>query len=178
MKEAVGGTWLFGIVITFIVFFTTYISMSTNYAKSFKVKDEILITIEHYKGVNSSSIERINNYLDEIGYFSSGDCNGYRNDSSIPEYTRSKFSDWMGFNFNEASNRPATSTKDVNYCIRQAVFESGDKMTAHPRSALYQVVVFFSLDWPVIGSLLNVRIEGETSVIHMYTHEAAYSFSS
>ena len=52
MKEAVGGTWLFGIVITFIVFFTTYISMSTNYAKSFKVKDEILLTIEHFKGVN------------------------------------------------------------------------------------------------------------------------------
>lgn len=177
MKEAVGGTWLFGIVITFIIFFTTYISMSTNYAKSFKVKDEILITIEHYKGVNSSSIGRINNYLDEVGYYASGDCNGYGENDNV-RLGRAKYSDWMGFNFNQADNSPTSNVGNVNYCIRQAVFESGDKISAHPRSALYQVVVFFSLDWPVIGSLLNVRIEGETSVIHMYTYEAKYTFTS
>jgi len=56
VKEAVGGTWLFGIVITFIVFFTTYISMSTNYAKTFKVKDEILLTTDDYQNKIAYSI--------------------------------------------------------------------------------------------------------------------------
>ena len=175
MKEAVGGTWLFGIVITFIVFFTTYISMSTNYAKAFKVKDEILLTIEHFKGVNDNSIGRINRYLDEIGYFSRGDCKGY--DGRDPSIGRNKFSKWLGFEFNNPTNSPSSSDEDVNYCIRQSLFNSGDgKVAAHPRSAHYQVVVFFSLDWPVIGAFLNVRIEGETSIIHMYTEDDKYKF--
>lgn len=169
MKEAVGGTWLFGIVITFIVFFTTYISMSTNYAKTFKVKDEILLTIEHFKGVNNNSITRINNYLDEIGYFSKGDCDGYEGDSQL---ARKNFSKWLGFDFNSTS----VSNKDnANYCIRRSKFSSGDGGAGHPRSAHYQIVVFFSLDWPIIGSLINVRIEGETSIIHMNSDE--YTFT-
>ena len=169
MKEAVGGTWLFGIVITFIVFFTTYISMSTNYAKSFKVKDEILLTIEHFKGVNKDSIGRINNYLDEVGYFSKGKCEVYDSNAAL---ARKNFSKWLGFTYNSSSTGSIT---DANYCIRRSKFKSGDSDAGHPRSAHYQVVVFFSLDWPVVGSLINVRIEGETAIIHMNSDE--YTFS-
>lgn len=169
MKEAVGGTWLFGIVITFIVFFTTYISMSTNYAKSFKVKDEILLTIEHFKGVNANSINRINNYLDDVGYFSSGDCEGYESDAAA---ARKNFSKWLGFKY---SSNNVGSTSNANYCIRRSKFKSGDSDAGHPRSAHYQVVVFFSLDWPVVGAFVNVRIEGETSIIHMNSDE--YTFT-
>jgi hypothetical protein len=171
MKEAVGGTWLFGIVITFIVFFTTYISMSTNYAKSFKVKDEILITIEHYKGVNEESIQRINSYLDEIGYFSKGRCDGV--DANITE-ARKNFSKWLGFNYNSIS---VGSSSKANYCIRRSKFSSGDNDSGHPRSAHYQVVVFFSVDWPIVGALFNIRIEGETSIIHMNSDSDRYVFS-
>ena len=60
MKEAIGGTWLFGIVITFIVFFTTFISFSTNYSRTFKVKDEVITIIERHKGVNDNTIIYIN----------------------------------------------------------------------------------------------------------------------
>ena len=169
MKEAVGGTWLFGIVITFIVFFTCYVSMSTNYAKSFKVKDEILLTIEHYKGVNQKSIKRINAYLKEIGYFSKGKCGGYGNDSTSP---RSNFSHWLAFKSNSTN---LASVNDAHYCIRRSKFASGDSDAGHPRSAHYQTVVFFTLDWPIIGAIINVRIEGETSIIHMNTDEYAFS---
>lgn len=171
MKEAIGGSWLFGIVVTFIVFFSTYISMSTNYAKSFKVKDEILLTVEHFKGVNDSSIERINNYLNRVGYFSKGNCDGY--DESIANTTKAKYSKWLGFT---TGSKNASSVKNANYCIRRASFSSGAGDAGHPRSAHYQVVVFFSLDWPVIGSLINVRIEGETSIIHMYNDDSKYNF--
>lgn len=169
MKEAIGGTWLFGIIITFIVFFTTYLSMSTNYAKSFKVKDEILITIEHYKGVNQQSLSRINSYLKEIGYFSSGECESVGGDNAE---TRKNFSKWLGFNTNSTSYG---STNNANYCIRRSKFASGDNDAGHPRSAHYQVIVFFSVDWPVVGMLLNVKIEGETSIIHMNTDSVNFS---
>lgn len=169
MKEAVGGTWLFGIVITFIVFFTTYISLSTNYAKTFRVKDEILLTIEHYKGVNDKSIKRINSYLDEVGYFSTGNCGGY---DEVKDSSRKKFSEWVGFRNNRTT---AASTTDANYCIRRSMYSSGATDAGHPRSALYQVVVFFDMDWPVVGALLNVRIEGETAIIHMNSDTIGFS---
>ena len=169
MKEAIGGTWLFGIIITFIVFFTTYLSMSTNYSKAFKVKDEIILTIEHYKGVNKKSVKRINSYLTEIGYFSSGKCDGYDADSAS---ARKNFTHWLGFSSNSDT---VGSVNDANYCIRRSKFTSGDSDAGHPRSAHYQIVVFFNLDWPVIGSMFNVRIEGETAIIHMNSDE--YTFS-
>ena len=65
MKEAIGGTWLFGIVLTFVVLFTTFISLSTNYSRCFRIKDEIITTIEHYNGVNEKSLKYINEFENE-----------------------------------------------------------------------------------------------------------------
>ena len=39
MKEAIGGTWVFGIFIAFIALFTSFMSISANYSKCYKVKD-------------------------------------------------------------------------------------------------------------------------------------------
>ena len=41
MREAIGGTWLFGLVITFIVFFASFLAISINYSKAFNVKKNI-----------------------------------------------------------------------------------------------------------------------------------------
>ena len=172
MKEAVGGTWLFGIVIAFIVFFTVYLSMSTNYAKALKVKDEIISTIEHYKGVSEpddgtpGTLDTINGYLNRVGYFASGRCSNYTG-SDDP---RKNFSQWLAFR--TGSTVPLTgSNAEGNYCIRRSKFETGADDAGHPRSAYYQVVVFFTLDWPIVGALINVRIEGETSMIPMNSDE-------
>ena len=35
MREAIGGTWLFGLVLTFIVFFASFLAVSINYSKAF-----------------------------------------------------------------------------------------------------------------------------------------------
>lgn len=163
MKEAMGGTWLFGIVLTFVVLFTTFISLSTNYSRCFKIKDEIITTIEHYNGVNEKSISRINEYLSGIGYSSTGNCP--EDDSSC----------WYGFKV--GNNTRTMGRKDVNYCISKYTItrpykaENG-KVTeingpiGHPRSAYYKVTVFFKLNWPIISSIFNLNISGETSVIY------------
>jgi hypothetical protein len=41
MREAIGGTWIFSIVIVFIVLFSSYLAISVNYSKAFKVKKVI-----------------------------------------------------------------------------------------------------------------------------------------
>ena len=163
MKEAVGGTWLFGIVITFIVFFTTYISMSTNYAKSFKVKDEILMAIEHYKGVNDKSVARISDYVTKLGFYSTGKCSDNSGEISA---SMKNYSGWLGF---DHSGTGVSNASNATYCIRKALI-SDEKHgpIGHPPAAYYQVVVFFKLDWPVFNTIFNVRVEGETSIIHKY----------
>ena len=45
MRESIGGAWLVGIVITFVVLFTSYLALSVNYSKAFKVKNEIISLI-------------------------------------------------------------------------------------------------------------------------------------
>jgi hypothetical protein len=99
MKESIGGVWLFGIVITFIVFFTCFVSFSTNYSRAFKVKDEVLASIEHYRGVNELSLARISEYMSEIGYYGKGNCKNTSDaelvaTASDPTFTYSK---WIGF---------------------------------------------------------------------------------
>lgn len=169
MKEAIGGTWLFGIVLTFVVLFTTFISVSTNYSRCFKIKDEILTTIEHYNGVNKSTISKINDYVNGIGYSSTGNCPTDDNEC------------WYGFKI--GINDRSVGRKDVNYCISkhtitkpyQAQYDSVkdryyvtdiDGPIGHPRSAYYQVIVFFKLNWPILNSIFNLKISGETSIIY------------
>ena len=43
MREAIAGTWLFGIVITFIVMFTSFLAYSISYTKAFNLKNEIYL---------------------------------------------------------------------------------------------------------------------------------------
>ena len=42
MREAIGGTWLFGIVILFIALFSAFLAYSVSYTKAFNTKNEII----------------------------------------------------------------------------------------------------------------------------------------
>ena len=69
MREAIGGTWLFGLVITFIVFFASFLAVSINYAKAFDIKNNIVDLIGKYEGNNACARQKIGEYLKELyGY--------------------------------------------------------------------------------------------------------------
>lgn len=174
MKEAIGGTWLFGIVITFVVLFTTFISLSTNYSRCFRIKDEIVTTIEHYGGVNDKSISKINEFLSGVGYSSTSKCP--TDDSAC----------WYGFRIGQTH---PSGVREANYCISKTSITdpytvgSGGNITingpiGHPRSAYYQVAVFFKLNWPIISSIFTIEISGETRIIYNYNDIAELSSSS
>ena len=42
MRESMGGTWLFGIVIVFIALFASFLAYSISYTRAFNVKNEII----------------------------------------------------------------------------------------------------------------------------------------
>ena len=63
MRESIGGAWLVGIVITFVVLFTSYLALSVNYSKAFKVKNEIISLIEENEGLTDKTQEKIVYFL-------------------------------------------------------------------------------------------------------------------
>ena len=78
MREAIGGTWLFGLVLTFIVFFASFLAVSINYSKAFNVKNNIVDLIGKYEGNNCKSRKKISEYLYDVGYMVIGECSsGY-----------------------------------------------------------------------------------------------------
>ena len=47
MRESIGGTWLFGIVATFVALFSAFLAYSVSYTKAFNTKNEIINLIDH-----------------------------------------------------------------------------------------------------------------------------------
>ena len=70
MREAIGGTWLFQIVLVFILLFTGFMCLTINRSKAFNVKDQIIQTLQSYNGINygddAGSSEAIADIVDYI----------------------------------------------------------------------------------------------------------------
>ena len=166
MKEAIGGTWIFTIVIVMISLFTAFVSISTNYSRTFKVKDKIIAILEDKRGINYTSIARINEELNRIGYNSTGKCIP----DNLPVYAQNTGT-WYGFSRNNDHSVVGENSGQINYCIKvtdtDKVSASGVSSGAigHPARSYFTVMVFFKMDFPVLREVFALQISGETSQI-------------
>ncbi len=154
-----------GVVIAFLALFTTFVSVTTNYSRCYKIKDEVLLTIERNHGLNKDSIEAINSYLSSLGYSATGKC---------PD-------DGCWYRFSTSSSTAVNSSNKVNYCVQKHTvterYRAGDEVyvtgpIGHPESAYYEAVIFFRLEWPILNTLFNIKISGETPIIFMLKDDA------
>lgn len=150
MREAIGGTWIFSIVIVFVVLFSSYLAISVNYSKAFKVKNKIVTIIEQKEGLSSSAQDEIKSYLDGVGYFVYGKCN-----------TNEK-----GFDPNSSLNGT------YKYCV--SCKKSGTDVFS---KNYYYVRVFFRLDLPILGEIFTFPITGETKAVHFANDAGALTCS-
>lgn len=137
MREAIGGAWIFTIVIFFIVLFSGYLAVSVNYSKAFKVKNGIINIIEQNEGLNSTAQQEISNYLDGIGYYVYGTCGDSR--GYEPNLQQSKY----------------------KYCVKTTSKGEGTF-----KKTYYYVTVYFKLDLPIFGSLFTFPVTGETKAVY------------
>ena len=178
MKEAIGGSWLYTLVIVLIALFTTFVSVTTNYTRTYKVKDQLISIIEDNNGVNKNTLEQISTYLDSIGYGATGNC---PNDDG---------ENWVPFS-NDNTNGAVGYGGKINYCLYRHVVTcrtvSNAKGTAGKKSvagklrgqgynsiprAYYGVAAFFRIDWPILNYMINLKVTGETAVLHMVNAES------
>lgn len=143
MKESIGGTWLFGIVIVFILLFTAIMCFTINQSKAIAVKSDLIDYIEYNEGIdiskelNSNAVKIINN----AGYYTTGTCDeGY-----------------IGFD----RTGKKVSTNPV-LCIKEI---PSNNETA---GCYYDVELFYKLDLPVIESIFNFKVRGKTKELYKY----------
>ncbi len=157
MREAIGGTWLFQIVIAFVLLFTAFLCLSINHSKAFNVKNMIVNTIERSEGLNldnpkdDEAIKKITNYLKETSYRTTGNC---------PD-------NYIGINRDgEKDNRnPA-------FCIKQQLTRTPSEL---PEMAYYRIVVFYQLDLPIFNEMFNFQVTGDTKVLsNSFTKDGYY----
>jgi len=164
MREAIGGTWFFQLIIIFILLFVAYLALSINYSKAFRVKNEIISFIEREEGMtdrthpDSGGIQLINSYLENAGYGTKGKC----------DFDPSK--NWMGSSSLDSNMNTLVKIDESNenqeyfYCVNK-VSTAWNPNGTKVKIAYYEVRVFFKFDLPMLGDLLTFKIEGKTDEV-------------
>ena len=141
MRESIGSTWLYGIVLAFILLFSAFLSIAIHYSRVFKIKNESLSILEKYEGYNSTSREIINQYFKATGYNATGKC---------PDTT---YYGETSLNNTGSSILNATSRDKYYYCIKEN------------NQGGFEIILFFKVDLPIVGDIATMRINGETKPI-------------
>lgn len=142
MREAVGTTWIFQLVIIFILIFAAYLALTINYSRAFMVKNESLTIIEKHEGLTSNSIETVNGYLKTSGYKEKGDCP----------------LGWYGISDLDSTSYSDSEGTKYYWCFTKIKGYN----TTSPRRAYYKIKMFFRFELPVIGPLLTYDVDGKT----------------
>ncbi len=74
MKQAVGSTWTFSLVVTFVLLFAAFILLTLNYSAVFRHQAEIISIIEKYEGFTLTAKQIIDSHLKNNGYLTTDIC--------------------------------------------------------------------------------------------------------
>lgn len=151
MREAIGSSLLFNLIIFFVIIMLAFLVGSLAYSKAFKVKNIIINTIEKHQGYDSTSGSVFQNELNQA--LSNA---GYRVGSGMDCDT---ISDEV-----ELVNDAAT----YDYCVyRVATYEDGSDSASY----YYKVITYMYFDIPIINQLFRIPVSGETKIIKDYNME-------
>lgn len=160
MRESVGTTTLFQIVLAFTLLFSAFLAVAINYNKVFKLKNETISIIEKYEGINDKSLEIINNYLKNNGYNTKSKCGN--NEYGVTNLERIDY-------------EKAQTNKDYYYCL--SAYCTYDKRNCQKgdKEIFYDVKLFFKFNLPLLGDFTTFKITGETKSIKLYTESQKLS---
>lgn len=129
MREAIGGYFSLTILFFFVLLVSGFISLSINYTKAYRVKNNVLTYLEKYEGNpnNEELLDYTSNYIQSVGYKVSNDSiNAAENDG----YTCSTY-----------------QGEEQGWCYKKNA-SSGGRFTI-------DIVVFIGLDIPIINKVFS-----------------------
>ncbi len=153
MRESIGGAWIYGLVLGFVLLFTSFISLAISYNKVFKVKNEVVSIIEKYNGVNDKNKDIIANYLKTSGYSIKGaSCDSIEDEASKGIAENKNYLDYMKVIANVGDDDSRTM------CIK--------KVQREKNVYVYDIVLFYNFNIPAIGDIFKFKITGQTEDIY------------
>ena len=153
MREAIGSTWLIGIVITFIAIFSGFLAYSISYTKAFRVKNEIINIIEKNEGFKSSPNDLTNITDTELKE---------DNTTAVKEVRFIKAIGYDYAKFDSSSNPCKEGTLQTGgYCLAKYCPTNGETSRIY-----YKVTTYISLSIPIINVGINLPISGETKALY------------
>lgn len=137
MRESFGGVFIIKLLLVFIVVYVSFMAVAINYAKAFRVKNQVINIVEQYQYIGSSDIdviEKIEKFLVKVPYTISGiDCG------------------------NDVNNESIKNVEGV--CI--------EPMISMPSTEqYYKITTYIKIDFPFFGIKLVIPISGETKMIY------------
>ena len=154
MRQSIGGTWLLQLMILFILLFVGFIILTLNYSRTVRVKNEMIDMFEKYEGLNSQSIELVNNYLTYNSYSVLGNC------VSDGEQSTGIYGA-LDLSRNELEE--ARPGQRYYYCVK--------KYDGANTSNYYQITIFYKFNLPIIGDNSRFPIKGSTSNFQSHDEE-------
>jgi len=154
MRDAFGGTFMLKLAIIFIVIYISFMAVTINYAKAFRVKNQIINIVEQYQFAGSSDNEVIgiiDDYLREVPYNFSG-SNSLENKCK------------------EIAGPEKVNSGDYTYTENGACIISNGTLGRYGSSSrYYKVVTFINIDFSFFDIEMTIPISGETKVIYTKT---------
>ncbi len=152
MREAIGGTWLLGFVVLFIVLFSAYLAVSINYTKAFKVKNQIINIIEENEGFTKSVGDVASKSTDQLR-------DSTKTEDKIYYYLKD-----IGY---------ATTKIDEDQCPQGDLFAGGYcvRRVCTSQGAYYKVTAFIKIELPLIWRTFVIPVNGETKVLYHTTDD-------
>lgn len=160
MRDAIGGTFTFQIIIFFLVLVSGYLAFSVNYSKAYRAKNKVIDVYETYEGhlENAKAQEKINTYFKQIGY------------NPAQQYVTAQNAKC------ENQGSPVGSDKSCGqcycengYCIKVICDESSSDILGRKYA---DVTTFVSIDIPVMREIFShisfFTVKGSSSTVTTY----------
>lgn len=152
MRDAFGSTFMFKLIIIFIVFYVSFMTIAVSYAKVFRVKNGVIDILEQYQYDSVGSrkqdvIDRVNDYLSKFPY-DEGDNNNVK--KMCKEDSRNQNASGEIYDNQFTENGACIIRTDLG----------GD-------SVFYEVVVYLVVSFPLFQQDFVIPIRGETTTIHV-----------
>lgn len=139
MRETIGTTWTFQLIIIFILIFSCFLALVMSYSRAYSIKNEAINIIEKYEGINTEAAQILNNYLSVNNYKTTGKCPN----------------EWWGAIDLNGMYEQNVSGNEYYYCFQEESAPNG--------MVFYNIRFFYKFNLPIIGDLTNFRIDGQTS---------------
>lgn len=141
MRDAFGSTFMFKLIIIFIVFYVSFMTIAVGYAKVFKIKNGVINILEQNQFDSSLASDwnhviegKVDTYLSNLNY-------KYADNKAIKD------------NCDKAGGRLSNN----GACIVSNKLSNA--------SAYYEVIVYLVVSFPLFDFDFVIPISGETSVI-------------